>query len=74
MSEPQQQPSRGKQDRLHYFFLGLLCLMFFFDGLERVVTAGESGSTLKMVLGVAGMVLGGTGAAYAVWLIFLKRA
>ena len=59
MSEPQQPPSRGKQDRLHYFFLGMLCLMFFFNGLERVTAAGETGGAFKMAVGVAGMAFGG---------------
>jgi len=57
--------------------VGILCLLFFFNGLGNVVTASGSGSrldqTISLVLGVVQMVFGGIGAACVGRLVFTKR-
>jgi hypothetical protein len=45
----------------------------FFYGLAESLWASESGSTIKLVLGVLGMIFGGIGAACVGRVVFTKR-
>jgi hypothetical protein len=52
---------------------GFACVGVFIFGLDKVVTASESGNTIKLVLGVLGMVFGGMGAVCVGRPVFTKR-
>jgi hypothetical protein len=77
MSESQQQPKKPDSTRAMQLTVGILCFLFFCNGLGNVVTTSESGSrldqTIRLVLGVVQMVFGGIGAAVTGWLIMRNR-
>jgi hypothetical protein len=82
MSESQEQPKKldpTKPDSTRgvQLTLGLLCFLFFLDGLSNVFTTSGSGShadqTLRLVFGVVQMVFGGVGAAIYGWSLMRNR-
>ncbi len=52
---------------------GFACLGVLLFGLADVLWASESGSTVKVVLGVFGMIFGGIGAACVGSVVFTRR-
>lgn len=73
MSEPHEQAKKTDSGRAILLRAGFVaCFGVFFFGLADVVTASESGSTIKLVLGALGMIFGGIGAAFVGRVVFTK--
>jgi hypothetical protein len=72
MSEVHEQPKKPDSGRAILLGAGLACMGVFLYGLAEVLWASESGSTIKLVLGVLGMIFGGIGAACVGRVVFTK--
>ena len=74
MSEHQQELKKTDSFRATHLPLGIMCLVGVLLGLSEVLdNANESGSTIKLVLGVVMLVFGGIGAAIYGWLAIRNR-
>jgi len=73
MSESHEELKKPDAGRAMLHATGIGCLGLFLWGLAEVLWASESGSAIKLGLGVLLMVFGGIGAGCVGRMVFTKR-
>jgi len=64
MSEAREQSKKPDSGLAMLVGVGIGCLGCFLFGLAEVLWSSETGNTFELVLGLLGMLFGGTGAAF----------